>query len=162
MPLFVLAAGFAGVALVGVGRGRPWAGRLARARSAVVSDIRNGVLRRNALPAIVLASTVAVLGYALTFLIAARTAGATASIPRLLPLAMLAMLAMVLPSVAGWGPKEGVTAWVFSAAGLGADRGAATAVVYGVMTLVAFLPGAIVLVTGWLLRRRAPVRAALL
>jgi glycosyltransferase 2 family protein len=162
MPLVVLAAGFAAVALVLVGRGRPGAGRFARARSAVVADIRNGVLRRNALPAIVLASTVAVLGYALTFLIAARTAGATAPIPRLLPLALLAMLAMVLPSVAGWGPKEGVTAWVFSAAGLGAGRGAATAVVYGVMTLVAFLPGAIVLVTGWLLRRRAPVHAALL
>ena len=58
------------------------------------------------------------------------------------------MLAMVLPSVAGWGPREGVTAWVFGAAGLGAERGVATAVVYGVMVLVASLPGAAFLVRG--------------
>jgi drug/metabolite transporter (DMT)-like permease len=69
-------------------------------------------------------------------------------------LALLAMLAMVLPSIAGWGPREGMTAWVFSAAGLGASRGAATAVAYGVMVLAASLPGAIVLVVGWLPGRR--------
>ena len=73
------------------------------------------------------------------------------------------MLAMVLPSVAGWGPREGATAWVFAAAGLGADEGAATAVAYGVMVLAASLPGALVLVAGWLpdggvaARRRVPV-----
>ena len=60
------------------------------------------------------------------------------------------MLAMVLPSIAGWGPREGATAWVFAAAGLGADRGAATAVAYGVMVLAASLPAALVLVVGWL------------
>jgi hypothetical protein len=68
---------------------------------------------------------------------------------------LLAILAMVLPSIAGWGPREGATAWVFSAAGLGADRGAATAVAYGVMVLAASLPGGLVLVVGWLPRRRA-------
>jgi hypothetical protein len=73
-----------------------------------------------------------------------------------LPLALLAMLAMVLPSVAGWGPREGATAWVFAAAGLGADRGAATAVAYGVMALVASLPGALVLVAGWIPRQQLP------
>ena len=121
----------------------------------MVADIREGLLHRSALPAVVLASTVAVLGYAVTFLIAARTAGVTAPISRLLPLALLAMLAMVLPSIAGWGPREGATAWVFSAAGLGAARGAATAVAYGVMVLAASLPGAVVLVVAWLAGRRA-------
>jgi hypothetical protein len=125
-----------------------------RARNAVVSDLRSGVLRRSALPAIVLASTVAVLGYALLFLVAARTAGVTAPISRLLPLAVLATLAMVLPSVAGWGPREGAAVWVFSAAGLGAATGAATAVAYGVLVLAAFLPGGVVLVAGWLPQRR--------
>ncbi len=131
--------------------------RWMRLRNAVVADLRNGVLRRRALPAIVLASTVAVLGYALMFLVAARTAGVTAPISRLLPVALLATLAMVLPSIAGWGPREGATVWVFSAAGLGAARGAATSVVYGVLVLAAFLPGAIVLVAGWLPRRRMVV-----
>jgi uncharacterized membrane protein YbhN (UPF0104 family) len=114
------------------------------------------------LPAIVLASTVAVLGHALTFLIAARAVGVTAPVSRLLPLAFISMSAMVLPSIGGWGPREGVTAWAFSAAGLGAGRGAATAVAYGVMVLAASLPGGLVLVVGWLPRRRAsssPARA---
>ena len=107
------------------------------------------------MPAVVLTSTVAVLGYAVTFLIAARTAGVTAPVSRLLPLALLAILAMVLPSIAGWGPREGATAWVFAAAGLGATSGAATAVAYGVMVLVATLPGGLVVVVEWLAWRRA-------
>ena len=89
-----------------------------------------------------------------TFLIAARTAGTTAPLSRMLPLALLVLLAMVLPSVGGWGPREGMTAWVFGAAGLGAAQGVATAVVYGVMVLVASLPGAAVLVVAWF--RRTP------
>ena len=60
---------------------------------------------------------------------------------------------MVLPSIAGWGPREGATAWVFSAAGLGADRGAATAVAYGAMVFAASIPGGLVLVAGWFHRQ---------
>jgi glycosyltransferase 2 family protein len=56
------------------------------------------------------------------------------------------MLGMVVPGIGGWGPREGVAAWVFGAAGLGADTGVATAVVYGVMALVASLPGAVVII----------------
>jgi hypothetical protein len=79
---------------------------------------------------------------------------------QMLPIAVLAMLAMVLPSVAGWGPREGVTAWAFGAAGLGVQQGVATAVVYGVMVLVASLPGAIVLIVAWFRGTRLPVRNA--
>ncbi len=129
--------------------------RWERVRSAVVADVRAGLLRKNGWPAIVLLSIVAVLGHALTFLIAARAVGTTAPVSRLLPLAFISMMAMVLPSISGWGPREGVTAWVFAAAGLGADRGAATAVAYGVMVLAASLPGGLVLIAGWLSRRRA-------
>ena len=132
--------------------------RWMRIRNVVVSDVRTGVLRRRALPAIVLASTVAVLGYALMFLLAARTAGVEAPVSRLLPVAMLAILAMVLPSVAGWGPREGATVGVFSAAGLGAAQGAATSVAYGVLVLAAFLPGAVVLVAGRLPRAQVALR----
>src|SRR5205085_10149550 len=92
---------------------------------------------------------VAIAGHIVTFLIAARTAGVDAPVSRLLPLALLVMLAMVLPNVAGWGPREGVTAWAFAAAGLGADRGVATAVVFGVMIFVSSLPGAVVLLASW-------------
>src|SRR6185437_392310 len=78
-----------------------------------------------------------------------RTAGVTAPPSRMLPIALLAMAAMVLPSIGGWGPREGVTAWAFGAVGLGAHRGVSTAVVYGVMVFVASLPGAVVLVAAW-------------
>ena len=37
--------------------------------------------------------------------------------------------AAALPNIGGWGPREGVTAWAFAAAGLGASLGVATAVV---------------------------------
>jgi uncharacterized membrane protein YbhN (UPF0104 family) len=156
MPVVAITAVAVVIGVVLVGRMRAGGGgsRWARVRSAVVTDIRDGVLRRNALPAVVLTSAVVVVGHVVTFLVAARTAGVTAPISRLLPLAVLALLAMVLPSVGGWGPREGLTAWVFAAAGLGADQGAATAVVYGVLVLAASLPGAIVLVVGWLPRRR--------
>ena len=107
-----------------------------------------------------LTSVLVVAGHAVTFLIAARTAGATAPLSEMLPIAVLAMTGMVLPSAAGWGPREGVTAWAFGAAGLGAQRGVTTAVVYGVMVLVASLPGAAVLVVAWFRRTRSPGRSA--
>jgi glycosyltransferase 2 family protein len=125
------------------------------ARKVAIPDIRRGLLHRHTVQAIVLTTTVAVLCYASMFVIAARTVGVAAPISRLVPLALLAVLAMVLPSIAGWGPREGATAWMFSAAGLGPDRGAATAVAYGVMVLAASLPGALVLVAGRLPRRFA-------
>ena len=152
MPL--AAAGLVAIAvgLVVVDRVMPGGGssRLARLRTAVRGDIRDGLLAPRALPAIALASVLVVLGHALTFLIAARAAGATGPPSQMLPLALLAMTAMVLPGIAGWGPREGATAWVFGAAGLGADAGVDTAVVYGVVVLVASLPGALVLVAAWL------------
>jgi glycosyltransferase 2 family protein len=154
IPLVVVAL-VAAVILVGlVGLARPGAGRSrwAQVRRALAGDVRDALLARRAWPAIALASALVVIGHAITFVIAARTAGATAPLSQLLPLALLAMLAMVLPSVAGWGPREGATAWAFAAAGLGAEQGVATAVVYGVMVLVASLPGALVLVTPWVPR----------
>jgi glycosyltransferase 2 family protein len=65
------------------------------------------------------------------------------------------VLAGVLPNVGGWGPREGVTAWAFAVAGLGASVGVATAVVYGVMVFVASLPGAAVLLAAWVRRSRS-------
>jgi hypothetical protein len=101
---------------------------------------------RSAWPAVMVASALVVCGHALTFVIAARTAGATAPPSEMLPLALLVLLGAALPNIGGWGPREGVTAWAFAAAGLGASLGVTTAVVYGVMVLFASLPGAAVLV----------------
>jgi uncharacterized membrane protein YbhN (UPF0104 family) len=160
MPLVAIVLVLAVFGLVLVARARPGDGRSrwARVRRAASGDIRDALLVRRAWLGIALASALVVAGHAVTFLIAARTAGITAPPSRILPLALLVMLAMVLPSVAGWGPREGVTAWVFGAAGLGAERGVATAVVYGVMVLVASLPGAVFLAAAWFRPARPPER----
>jgi uncharacterized membrane protein YbhN (UPF0104 family) len=160
MPLVAIALVVAVFGVVLVARARPGGGRppLARVRSAAAGDIRDGLLAHRAWLTIALASALVVCGHAVTFLIAARTAGTTAPMSRMLPLALLVMLVMVLPSVGGWGPREGATAWAFGAAGLGAEQGVATAVVYGVMVLVATLPGAAVLVVSWSRRILPPRR----
>lgn len=154
MPWVAAAAVAVAGGLFLLGRPRTGASRWARVRNGVAADLRDGVLSRATLPAVLIASLVVAVGHVATFLIAARTAGTTAPISRLLPLAMLAILATALPNVGGWGPREGVTAWVFAVAGLGAALGAATAVTYGVLVLAASLPGAAVLVAGWLPGRR--------
>jgi hypothetical protein len=102
-----------------------------------------------------------VAGHALTFLIAARTAGVTATSSRLVPLALLVLAAAALPNVGGWGPREGMTAWAFGAAGLGASQGVATGVVYGLMVLIASLPGAAVLLATSVRRPWGPPRPRL-
>jgi uncharacterized membrane protein YbhN (UPF0104 family) len=156
MPPVAIAVVVAVFGLLFMARGRPGGTRSVWARllSGAAGDIRDGLLARRAWLGIALASTVAVGGHAVTFLIAARTAGTTAPPSRMLPIVLIAMAAMTLPSAGSWGSREGVAAWVFGAAGLGAQRGVATAVVYGVMALVASLPGAAVLVVAWFGRSR--------
>lgn len=125
-------------------RTRPSALRttLDEAREALVSR-RNG-------PGVAVSSAVVLAGHLGMFVLAARVAGSDASVAALLPLAVLALLAMGLPlNVGGWGPREGVTAWAFGAAGLGATTGFTVAVVYGVLSFVAALPGLFVLVARW-------------
>jgi uncharacterized membrane protein YbhN (UPF0104 family) len=149
MPAAVAIAAVAGLVAVLVARFVPRNGlsRWAQALRTSKADIRNGLLARRNWPGIVLASAVVVAGHLATFVIAARTAGATAPLSRLVPLTLLALLAMGLPlNVGGWGPREGVAAWAFGAAGLTVTQGLATAVVYGALVLVSTLPGACVLV----------------
>jgi uncharacterized membrane protein YbhN (UPF0104 family) len=162
MPVVAVAAVVATFIAVLVARALPGGSHSvpARVRTALGRDIRDALLSGGAWRSIALASALVVVGHAATFLIAARTAGATAPLTQMLPIALLAMTGMVLPSAAGWGPREGVTAWAFGAAGLGAQQGVTTAVVYGVMVFVACLPGAVVLVVAWFRRMRLPEATA--
>lgn len=152
----LVAVGLAAVLLArlspGTGRSR-WA----RGVRTAVADVRAGLLGRRTWLGVLVASAVMVAGHLATFLVAARTAGSDAPLTRLLPLTLLALLAMGLPlNVAGFGPREGVAAWVFGAAGLSASEGVATATVYGALVLVASLPGAVVLLAR---RAREPTTA---
>jgi uncharacterized membrane protein YbhN (UPF0104 family) len=137
-------------------RGRPphGASRGARALRAAAADIRDGLTARRAWPGIVLASVVVVTGHLATLMLAARTAGAITPAVQLLPLAMLVLLATAVPtSIGGWGPREGMAAWAFGAAGLGAAQGVATTTVYAVLALAALAPAVPLLVADWLRRR---------
>lgn len=115
----------------------------------VTSDLRGAVLSRRACPGIVLASTVVVMGHVGVFVVAVRVTGTELPGDRLLPLALVMLLASAVPAnIAGWGPREGTAAWAFGAVGMSAAEGVTVAVVYGVLVLVASLPGAVTLMAG--------------
>ncbi len=127
-------------------RAAPVAGRRRGAVRGALLEARRGLLARGSWPGVVISSVVVLAGHLTTFVLAARVAGSDAPLTELVPLMVLALIAMALPlNVGGWGPREGVTAWAFGAAGLGASQGLTVAVVYGVLTFAASLPGVVVL-----------------
>jgi uncharacterized membrane protein YbhN (UPF0104 family) len=148
-PLIGLAALGALAVVVAVRMNRA-PSRRGRALRAGLAEAREGLLSRRNGPGVAVSSAVVLAGHLGMFVLAARVTGSAATVAVLLPLAVLALLAMGLPlNVGGFGPREGVTAWAFGAAGLGASSGLAVAVVYGVLSFVAALPGALVLVARW-------------
>jgi uncharacterized membrane protein YbhN (UPF0104 family) len=91
-------------------------------------------------------SAATVAGYVAMFLVAARAAGSDATVTQLAPVVVLALLIMAIPvNIGGFGPREAFLAVAFGAAGLGAAQGFTTGIVYGVLALIAALPGAVVL-----------------
>jgi uncharacterized membrane protein YbhN (UPF0104 family) len=156
---YVLAgvAGLAGcAALVVRGAARRGRSRLTRAARAVSADLRHG-LAPGVWPQLVLASVLVVAGHTATFVIAARVAGSTAPVGELVALLMVVQTAMVIPlSIGGWGLREGVAAWAFGAAGLGATTGVTVATLYAVLMLAAVAPGAGLLLGDAVRRRRDP------
>ena len=137
----------------------PRAARIRGSLRSAVADARSGALSRSTWPGLLALSVVALAGYLALFVVAARAAGTQASVLELLPLLVLGLLAMALPlNIGGWGPREGVTAVAFGAVGLGAAQGLTTAVVYGVLSLIACLPGAVVLLLPAVLARYRQAR----
>ena len=158
---YVLAgiAGIAGIAgcaaLVVAAAARRGRSRPARAARAVAADLRRGLLVPGVWPQLLLASLLVVAGHTATFVIAARVAGCTAPLGELIALLMVVQIAGGIPlSVAGWGPREGVAAWAFAAAGLGAANGVTVATLYAVIMLAAVTPGAGLLLGDAVRRRR--------
>ncbi|HET6288170.1 MAG TPA: lysylphosphatidylglycerol synthase transmembrane domain-containing protein [Amycolatopsis sp.] len=146
--IVVVVLAFAAV-VTGMTAGKRWihSGSKGRRGFAVtLADVRLGLLTKETWPGVSLLSAATLAGHLALFVVAARAAGVTAPIGDLLPLLVLALLAMGLPlNIGGWGPREGVCALLFGAAGLGSAQGVTVAVVYGVLALVSSLPGAGVL-----------------
>lgn len=79
----------------------------------------------------------------------ARALGVDIPLGTLLPLIAPILLVMMLPiSIAGWGVREGAAALLWIAAGLAVAQGVAVAVAFGLLFMVAALPGAFGLVGG--------------
>ncbi len=158
----VVAATTAGVAAAGVlvclvmRKLRGGRSKVAGAARTGLAEIRSGLLSRRSGPGVLLASAAVLAGHLATFLVAAKAAGSVATVLELAPLLLLALIAMGLPvNVGGWGPREGVMAWAFGAAGLSAAQGLTIAVAYGILAFVAAAPGAAILVVRLVANRRA-------
>jgi uncharacterized membrane protein YbhN (UPF0104 family) len=146
-----------GAALVVRGAARRGRSRLGRAARAVAEDLHGGLLAADVWPQLILASVLVVAGHTATFLIAARVAGSTAPLGELVALLMVVQVAMVIPlGIGGWGPREGIAAWAFAAAGLGAATGVTATTLYAVLMLVAVTPGVGLLLRDAVRRRRGP------
>jgi hypothetical protein len=96
--------------------------------------------------AVLLLSALAVAGHLVVFVVAAESVGVALTPLQLLPIGALVLLGSGIPlNVAGWGPREGVAAWAFTAFGSTAAVGLTVSVTFGVLAMVATLPGFIVL-----------------
>lgn len=146
--------------LLWIGRAaRRAGGRRQRIAAALDGDLRHRILRPSVLIPVLVSSLLISGAHTAVFLLAATSTGTAGGALRLLPLALVVQVAMAVPiGIAGWGPREGVAAATFAAAGLGAGHGVSAATAYGVLALLAVLPGAILLVVARR-GRRAPAGA---
>ena len=109
--LGVAAAVLGGLVVVGALAAWAWRGRGGRISlgpmATALTDARLGLLARNVWPGVLAFSLATLAGHLTLFLVAARTAGSAAPAGRLLPLMLLALLAMALPvNVGGWAPRR--------------------------------------------------------
>ncbi len=149
----------AGLVLTGLVLAAVVGWRIRPVRRVLVDTLADGIrlLSLRTWPAVIGLSAATVAGYVAMFVVAARAAGSEASIAQLAPVVVLALLIMAIPvNIGGFGPREAFLAVAFGAAGLGAQQGFTTGIVYGVLALVAALPGAVVL----FLSRRTGVEQA--
>ncbi|MBP6490552.1 MAG: flippase-like domain-containing protein [Thauera sp.] len=129
------------LALVGMAlwRGR---GHVARFRRAV----QEALLARDVFLRQLIASLLIVASYVGVYLCCMRMIGVDTPLATAAPLVPWVLLAMAIPlSIAGWGVREGTAALVWQAAGLDPAQGVAISISYGVVILLASLPGALLL-----------------
>ena len=146
-PLAVAAAAVVGLVI-------GWAARRPTTAGFVGADLRV-LLRPPVCARAAAASCVSTTAHLAVFWVALVAVGVSVSPATALVTGLVVLTGSAVPlSIAGWGPREGVTAAVFAVAGLGAATGLTVSVVFGVLSAVATLPGAVVLVAGAVVRRR--------
>ena len=114
----------------------------------VVSEVRSSMLSSGAWAVQLAASLVAVALLGGMFYLCTIAVGATVDGRQALLIAPLVLAAGALPiSVGGWGVREATSAGLFGLMGLDATEGAAASAAFGAVSLVAALPGALVLLS---------------
>jgi len=112
----------------------------------LLTDMGRALLARDVLPVQLLLSAAILATYLLVFACAAAAVGVAMDPLFLLTGVPLVLLSMALPiSVAGWGLREAAAAGLWGVAGAGAEAGLAASLAYGLIVLLASLPGAFVL-----------------
>ena len=150
----VALAGLAAVGLLGW-----WLVRRGGAVAFVGHDVR-AVGRPVVATRVVLASCVSTVGHVAVFWVAVRAVGVEVGTPVLVAIGLTVLVGSAVPlNVAGWGPREGVTAAVFGLVGLGSTTGLTVSVVFGVLAAVATVPGVLVLACDAVSRRHRPATA---
>jgi hypothetical protein len=125
-----------------------------------VGDDLRLLLRPAVAARVVAASTACTTAHVAVFVVAVAAVGVDASPALMVALALAVLVGSAVPlNVAGWGPREGVTAGLFALAGLGSMTGLIVSVVFGVLAAVATLPGLIVLIADVVVRRLRPPAA---
>ncbi|UCC26629.1 MAG: flippase-like domain-containing protein [Gemmatimonadales bacterium] len=112
----------------------------------VADDLRRGLVDGGALAVQLCTSLFVVGSYLAIYLLSAAAIGVDTPWHVLAPLVAPVLLTMLLPvSVAGWGVREAAAALLWGAVGLAPAEGVAISVAYGVLVLLASLPGGAVL-----------------
>lgn len=145
---FVLTAIVIGVTVLAVA-GITTAAASTRARTALrheLAELRAGLGTAAGFARIALASAIVVACHVATFAIATNAVGASVPPGRMVAVALVVLLAASIPfNVGGWGAREGVAGWAFALTGFGAAAGVAASTLFGVLSIIAVAPGAIVL-----------------
>ncbi|MDH6237092.1 lysylphosphatidylglycerol synthase transmembrane domain-containing protein [Cryobacterium sp. CG_9.6] len=122
-----------------------------------LQELRSGIGSVRTAVQVVLASIVVISCHVATFAIATAAIGASVPPGQLLVLTLLVLLGASIPfSIGGWGPREGVAGWAFAVAGFGASTGVAASALFGILTIIAVAPGAVVTLV-YAARRQRPI-----
>lgn len=118
--------------------------RLPKSVGRWVQATHSALLTDKALPVQLGISLLIAISYIAVFSCSVLAVGPTAEASLWLPLLAVVLLAMLIPiTIAGWGLREGAAALLWPLAGLPAAEGIAAAITYGLVCLLASLPGAL-------------------
>ncbi|MFN3661648.1 YbhN family protein [Yoonia sp.] len=136
-----LALGLLGVVIAG-GVLLAVPGRVARMTAGFVAALRLGLLAPRVWPRQVVLSLLIVACNLGSFALCARATGTVLSFAETVTILPLILTAMMIPfSVGGWGLREGAAAAIWPVIGAQAEAGIAASIAFGLVILVASLPG---------------------